>query len=104
MIYSQAFTFSGGYPLGVLLPAGLRLSGLRQLQAFLASSACTVSAGSYHFASIAPLPWHGAFSEFVHVVKLGLALAVRFLGEWLCKFLVHPHRGNYLARYALSKK
>lgn len=33
MVYSPAF-ISNGYPLGVLLRAGLRLSGLRQFQAF----------------------------------------------------------------------
>ena len=71
MVFSRAFTFSSGYLLGVLLCAGLRLSGLRRFQAFLASGACLASAASYHFASIAPLPWRGAFSQFAHVVKLG---------------------------------
>ncbi|MBY0409071.1 MAG: DUF1010 domain-containing protein [Burkholderiaceae bacterium] len=44
---------------------------LRQFQAFLAASACAASASSYHFASIAPLPWRSAFSQFALVVKLG---------------------------------
>ena len=71
MVYPPAFTFSSGYPLGVFLRVGLRLSGLRKVQAFLASSACAASAGSYHFASIAPPPWRSAFSWVAHVVKLG---------------------------------
>ena len=71
MVYSPAFTFSGVYPLGLLPRAGLRLSGLRQFQDFLASGACVVSASSYLFSSIAPPPWRGAFSRLAHVVKLG---------------------------------
>ena len=35
MVYSPAFTFSSVYSLGVLLRAGLCLSGLRQFSAFL---------------------------------------------------------------------
>ena len=66
MVYSPVFTFSGVYPLDVLLCAGLR-----QFQVFLASSACAVSASSYLFSSIAPLPWRGAFSQLARVVKLG---------------------------------
>lgn len=71
MLYSPAFTFSSGYPLAVLLRAGLRLSGLCQFQAFLTSSAYAASATSYHFASISPPPWRSAFSQFAPVVKLG---------------------------------
>ena len=71
MVYSPAFTFSGVYTLGVLLCAGLCLSGLRGFQAFLASGACVACAGSYRFVSNAPLPWRGAFSQLAHVVKLG---------------------------------
>ena len=71
MVYSPAFTFSGVYPLGVLPCAGLCLLGLRQFQAFLASSACAACASSYHFAGIAPLPWRSAFSRVALVVKLG---------------------------------
>ena len=51
--------------------AGLRLWVLRQFKAFLASSPCTASATSYHFASIAPPPWRSAFSRFAPVVNLG---------------------------------
>ena len=69
MLYSPAFTFSSGYPLGFLPCAGLRLWALRQFQAFLASSACWVCATSYHFASTAPPPWRSAFSRFVPVVN-----------------------------------
>ena len=72
MVYSPAFTFSGVYALGVLLCAGLCLSGLRGFQAFLASGACVACAGSYRFVSIAPLPWRGAFSRLARVVKFGL--------------------------------
>ena len=57
MVYSPAFTFSSGYPLGVLPFAGLRLRALRQFQVF--------------FASTAQPPWRSAFSRFVLVVKLG---------------------------------
>ena len=74
MFSSPAFTFSGGYPLGVLLRAGLRLCLARQFQAFLASGAGAASAGSYLFASIAPLPWRGAFSQLAHFVKFGFPL------------------------------
>ena len=37
MVYSPAFSFSSGYPLGVLLRAGLRLLALRQFSAFLSA-------------------------------------------------------------------
>ena len=72
MVYSPAFTFSGVYPLGVLLRGGLCLCVLRRFQAFLAASACAACAGSYRFVSIAPLPWRGAFSQLARVVKFGL--------------------------------
>ena len=74
MVYSPAFTFSSGYPLGVLLRAGLRLQVVCKSQAFLASSACAASATSYRFASIAPPPWRSAFSQLARVVKLGFPL------------------------------
>ncbi|MDQ3058801.1 MAG: DUF1010 domain-containing protein [Pseudomonadota bacterium] len=76
MVYSPAFTFSSGYPLGVLLRAGLRLSGLHQFQALLACSACAASASSYHFASTAPLRWRSAFSWVAHFVTLGFPVLV----------------------------
>ena len=41
------------------------------VQAFLASSACTACASSYHFSSIAPPPWRSAFSRFALVVNSG---------------------------------
>ena len=47
------FTFASVYQLGVLRSLGLRLRGLRQFQAFLASSPCVASAGSSGFRS----PW-----------------------------------------------
>ena len=71
MLYSPAFSFSSVYPLGFLPCAGLRLWAVRQFQAFLASSPCAARVTSYHFASIAPLPWRSAFSRFALVVKLG---------------------------------
>ena len=45
--------------------------GAAPIQVFLASSPCAASATSYHFSSIAPLPWRCAFSQFAPVVKLG---------------------------------
>ena len=71
MLFLPAFTFSSVSPLGVLLCAGLCLSGLRQFQAFLASSACAACASSYFFSSIVPPPWRSAFSQFAPVVNLG---------------------------------
>ncbi len=47
------FTLASVYPLGVWRSLGLRLRGLRQFQAFLASSPCAASAGSSGFRS----PW-----------------------------------------------
>ena len=71
MAYSTAFSFSSVYLLGGLLRAGLRLSVLRQFQAFLASSAYAACASSYLFISVAPAPWRSAFSRLALVVKLG---------------------------------
>ncbi|MBY0408594.1 MAG: DUF1010 domain-containing protein [Burkholderiaceae bacterium] len=42
-----------------------------RFQAFLASGACAACGSSYHFSSIAPLPWRGAFSQLARVVNLG---------------------------------
>ena len=75
-LYLAHALFAGIYFLkrlfaGFLPCAGLRLGALRCFQAFLASSPCAASATSYHFASIAPLPWRSAFSRFAPVVKLG---------------------------------
>ena len=49
------FTLASVYPLGVWRLLGLRLRGLRQFQAFLASSPCTASAGSSFFRSQWPV-------------------------------------------------
>ncbi|WP_156949930.1 DUF1010 domain-containing protein [Simplicispira psychrophila] len=46
--------------------------GVRGFLAFLGSSAYLVSAASYLFCGIAPLPWRGVFSGLAPVVKLGL--------------------------------
>ncbi|WP_245703924.1 DUF1010 domain-containing protein [Oryzisolibacter propanilivorax] len=55
---------------------GLRFFGLRQFQAFLASSACAACAGSYRFVNTSPLPWRFAFSQFWRVVRFGLSVLV----------------------------
>ena len=47
------FTLASVYPLGVWRSLGLRLRGVRQFQAFLASSPCAASASSSGFRS----PW-----------------------------------------------
>ena len=70
-IYSSAPPISKVSPLGFWRCAGLRLSALRKFQAFLASSACVVSATSYHSCSAAPLPWPSAFAWVVPVFKSG---------------------------------
>nr|AGY30867.1 hypothetical protein [uncultured bacterium] len=49
------FTFASVHLLGVWRSFGLRLRGLRQFQAFLASSLCTASAGSSCFRSLWPV-------------------------------------------------
>ena len=73
-IYSSASPISKVSPLGFWRCAGLRLSALRRFQAFLASSACAVSATSYQSCSAAPLPWPSAFSWAAHVFKAGRPL------------------------------
>ena len=73
-IYSSAPPISKVSPLGFWRCAGLRLSALRKFQAFLASSACAVSATSYHSCSAAPLPWPSGFSWAAHVFKAGRSL------------------------------
>ena len=70
-IHSSASPLSKVSPLGFWRFAGLRLRSLRQVQAFLASSACAVSATSYHSCSAAPLPWRSAFSWAAPVFKSG---------------------------------
>ena len=70
-IYSSASPISKVSPLGFWRCAGLRLSALRRFQAFFASSACAVSATSYHSCSVASLPWRSAFSWAAHVFKAG---------------------------------
>ncbi len=73
-IYSSASPISKVSPLGFWRCAGLRLSALRRFQAFLASSACAVSATSYHSCSAAPLPWRSAFSWAASVFRVGRPL------------------------------
>lgn len=73
-IYSSASPISKVSPLGFWRCAGLRLSALRKFQAFLASSACAVSATSYHSCSAAPLPWPSGFSWAAPFFKAGRSL------------------------------
>ena len=68
------FTLASVYPLGVWRSLGLRLRGLRQFQAFLASSPCAASASSYFFRSSVPPRWLCAFSQFVPVAKSKLSV------------------------------
>ena len=75
-IHSSASPFSKVSPLGFGCCAGLRAHSLRQVVAFLASSACHSSASSYYFCSAAPLPWPSAFSWAAHVFKAGRSLLV----------------------------
>ena len=49
------FTLASVHPLGVWRLLGLRLRGLRQFQAFLASSPCAASVGSSGFRSLWPV-------------------------------------------------
>ena len=76
MFYSPAFTFASVYPLGVWRSLGLRLRGLRQFQAFLASNPCAASASSYFFASAVLLWWRSAFSQLVPAAKFKLLVLV----------------------------
>ena len=99
MVYLPAFTFSSGYPLGVLLRAGFCLWVFRQFQAFLASSAFVACASSYRFASTAPLPWRGAFSRLAHVVKLGFPV-LAFVSNSALKRTATPPLS--LVRYVAS--
>ena len=73
-INSSALPFSKVSPWGFWRCAGLRLSALRKFQAFLASSACAVSATSYHSCSVASLPWRSAFSWVAPFSKAGRSL------------------------------
>ena len=73
-IYSSASPISKVSPLGFWRCAGLRLSALRRFQAFFASSACAVSATSYHSCSAAPLPWRSSFSWAASVFRVGRPL------------------------------
>ena len=78
--FMQASIYSSGSPiskvsfLGFWRCAGFRLFVLRKFQAFLASSACAVSATSYHSCSVAPLPWPSAFSWAASVFRVGRPL------------------------------
>ena len=66
------FTLASVYPLGVWRSLGLRLRGVCQFQAFLASRPCAASASSYCFRSAVPPRWRHAFSQFLPVAKFGL--------------------------------
>ena len=90
------FTFASVHPLGVWRSLGLRLRGLRQFQAFLASSPCAASATSYHFTSIAPPPWRRAFSQFAPFAKFVLPVLVS--GSNISVKPTRILRSAYLAR------
>ena len=76
-IYSSVSPFSELSPLGFWRSAGLRLRAQRKFHAFLASSACTASATSYHSCSAAPLRWPSAFSWAAPVFKSGRPFGLR---------------------------
>ena len=71
MLFQAVFNFLGVIERLACRRSWLRLGLLRQFQAFLAAGAFPESANSYHFASVAPLPWRNAFSQFALVIKLG---------------------------------
>ena len=73
-INSSASPFSKVSPWGFWRSAGLRLRSLRQVQAFLASSACQPSATSYPSCSAAPLSWTSGFSWAAPLSKSGRPL------------------------------
>ncbi|UHJ65681.1 DUF1010 domain-containing protein [Melaminivora jejuensis] len=73
-IYSSDSPFSKVSPSGFWRSAGLRLHSARKFQAFLASSACQLSATSYHSCSAASLPWPSAFSCAAPFFKSGRTL------------------------------
>ncbi len=90
------FTFASVHPLGVWRLLGLRLHGLRQFQAFLASSPCVASASSYRFASAVPPRWRCAFSQFVPVAKFRLSVSAS--GSNISVKPTRLRRSAYLAR------
>ena len=97
-IYSSGSPFSQVSPLRFRRCAGLRLSALRKFQPFLASSACAVSATSYHSCSAAPLPWPSAFSWAAPVFKSGRSLLA--FGSNSAVKRTRILRAAYLGRYA----
>ncbi|MCZ2394908.1 MAG: DUF1010 domain-containing protein [Chitinophagales bacterium] len=90
------FTFASVYPLGVWRSLGLRLRGLRQFQAFLASSPCAASASSYCFRSAAQPRWRSAFSQLVPVTKSKLSVLAS--GSNISVKPTRLRRSAYLAR------
>ena len=81
------FTLASVYPLGVWRSLGLRLRGLRQFQAFLASSPCAASAGSSVFRS----PWPVRSLSFLRfgsnpALKPTRILRAAYLGRWGAPF------------------
>jgi hypothetical protein len=90
------FTFSSVYPLGVWRSLGLRLRGLRQFQAFLASSPCAESASSYYFRSAVPPRWRSAFSQLAPVAKFRLSVSAS--GSNISVKPTRILRSAYLAR------
>ena len=90
------FTLASVYPLGVWRSLGLRLHGLRQFQAFLASGPCVASASSYRFGSAALPRWRCAFSQFVPVANFGLPVLAS--GSNISVKPTRLRRSAYLAR------
>ena len=90
------FTLASVYPLGVWRSLGLRLRGLRQFQAFLASSPCTASASSYCFRSAVPPRWRCAFSQLAPVAKFRLSVLAS--GSNISVKPTRLRRSAYLAR------
>ena len=74
MLYSPAFTFSSGYPLGFCRVPGFAFGRCVSFKSFLASSPCVACTTSYHFSSSASLPWRTAFSRFAPVVNSVLSV------------------------------
>ena len=97
MNIQMPLNFASVYSLGVWRSLGLRLHGLSQFQAFLASSPCAASASSYCFSSAVPPWWRSAFSQFAPVAKF--VLPVLTSGSNISVKPTRILRSAYLARY-----
>ena len=95
--YSSVSPFSKVSPLGFCSLRGLRLRLLRQFQAFLATSRCAASTGSYHYYSAAPLLWRCAVSWAAPFFKSGRSLLA--FGSNSAFKPTRLRRAAYLGRY-----